>query len=133
MKTLKIPFSIDLRGGLSVTESTNDIIEQQITDLLVTAHFERVMNPAYGLGVPEFVFSPIRNSILSQRAEEIRAALQGAITLADIVTVTLAPTIDNNSTLYLDVRYRVRPSPQVFSLQKTVTGLVTDETFGATL
>lgn len=133
MRTLRVPFAIDSRGGFAMVDNTNAIVEQQIADLLATAHYERPMNPAYGLGVPEFVYSPIRQSLLAQRSAEIKAALASVVQLADIVEVTITPSPDNDTRLLLDVRYSVRPSPQVFSMQQTVTGLATDESFGATL
>jgi phage baseplate assembly protein W len=133
MKTLKVPFSIDSRGGLATIDNAPRIVEQQIADLLVTARYERPMNPGYGLGVPEFVFSPIRQALLAQRAAEIKAGLAAVVQLADIIEVTITPSPDVDTRLVLDVRYSIRPSPQVFSMQQTVTGLATDESFGQTL
>lgn len=134
MKTLRVPLQIDARGGLAVAEDTRSIVEQQITDILVTAHYERIMDPSYGAGVPEFVFTPIRTALLQTRAGEIRAHLSSIVALADIVSVRITESQGQNATLALDVRYTVRPSTQVFSVRQTVSGIVTDETtFGATL
>lgn len=130
MRTLKVPFQIDSRGGLATVEDTISIISQQIADLLATAHFERIMRPYYGAGVPEFIFSPIRAALLATRASEIKAYLNGIVELANIVRVSISEVPGQGSTLLLDVRYTVLPSPQVFSVVQTVTGIVTDESFG---
>lgn len=129
MKTLLVPFAISPNGGLATTESTVRIIEQQIIDILVTAHYERPMNPDYGAGVPEFIFVPIRSQITGIRAHEIKEHLASIVSLADIVSVTLTESPTNPTQLSLDVKYTVRPSTQVFSVTTTVTGIVTDETW----
>lgn len=129
MQTLRIPFQIDSRGGLAVVEDTVSIISQQIIDLLTTAHYERPMNPAYGAGVPEFLFRPVLPALLSTRASEIKTYLNSIVQLAVIQTVSLSQIPGPESTLSLDVKFTVVPSSRVFSVTTTVTGLVTDETF----
>ena len=51
------PFTI-VDGGLSVS-SDIDLIRQQITSVLETERYERVMNPGYGL--PDFLFDSASN------------------------------------------------------------------------
>lgn len=134
MKTLRIPFSIDSRGGLAYTESTQRIVEQQIIDIVATADYERIMNPHYGAGVPNFLFASILTNLLTAKAEEVRDRLKRSVQLADIVSVDMSPSSTGASTVVLDIRYTISPSPTVFSVQHTVSGLITDETtFGVLL
>lgn len=129
MKTLKIPFQIDNRGGLATEETTRGIIEQQITDILVTGDYHRRMNPKYGAGLPNFLFSPIIKPLLSAKAGEVQQVLAARVRLATIVSVTMEELSDSSSTVQLTVLYSILPSPTIFSMTQTITGLVTDETF----
>jgi phage baseplate assembly protein W len=128
MKTLLVPFQIDSRGGLAQTASTQQIVEQQIVDILMTSRFERIMNPDYGAALMEFIFTPVRNVLLRSKAEEVRTLLNALVLLASIEVVELEPVPGEESTLSLTVLYRIDPSPTVFTLTRTITGLVTDET-----
>lgn len=128
MKTLTVPFQIDSRGGIATTSSTQRIVEQQIVDILMTSRFERIMNPDYGAALMEFIFTPIRDQLLGVKADEVQQLLNSLVQLATIRVVRLIPQEAAESTLLLTVLYSIDPSPTVFELTRTVTGLVTDET-----
>lgn len=128
MRTLKTPFQIDARGGLAYTISTQDVVEQQIIDILVTSKFERPMNPNYGADLLDFIFSPVRTQLLSVKADEIRALLNATLSLATIVSLNLSSVPGSDSSLSLDIRYTISPSPTLISLTRTISGLISEET-----
>lgn len=129
MKTLKIPFQIDSRGGVATVSTTREIVAQQITDLLVTNKFERLMNPLYGADVRGFLFNRIDQMSLSLKAGEIQTLLQTRVKLANVIQVVMSPVVGSSSSVVVAVSYTITPSPEVHTVQQTVSGLVTEETF----
>lgn len=130
MRTLRVPFQIDGRGGLAVVEDSKSIVEQQITDILVTGFYERVMNPAYGAGLQNLIFQPILSTVLSLSEETIRNLLESTIVLAKIVSVSLRQSAKNVSTIDVAVVYSLNPSTATQTYRTTVSALITEETFG---
>lgn len=128
IRTLRVPLQIDGRGGLAFVSSTQDIVRQQITDLLVTNRYERVMRPEYGANIREFLFAPKAAELMKLRASEVHSLLSATVRLATIVSVTMTPMADRSAAVRVDVAYSIAPSPEVFQLSQTVSGLVTEET-----
>ncbi len=128
MKTIRTPFQLDPTGRMAVTEDPTTIIEQQITDLLVTYRGQRVMLPDHGADLEGFIFAPIRADVVGLKADEIHGTLARGISFGEIVAVRMTPVRDSDSTLRLTVYYRLSPTSPVQQLERTVSGLVTEET-----
>ena len=104
------------------------IVEQQITDLLVTNRYERLMLPDYGCHVSDMLFTPIIQQSLNIKASEIAQLLASEVQLAIIHGVTIMPIPGKDSTVNLNVQYSIKPASEVFTVSRTVSGLVTEET-----
>ena len=128
MKTIRTPFQIDHTGRVSLTNDPATIIEQQITDLLVTYRGQRVMRPDHGADLEGFIFAPIREDVINLKADEIHGILARGISFGEIIAVRMAPVPDSDSTIRLTVYYRLSPTSPVLTLERTVSGLVTEET-----
>ena len=129
MRTLLIPIQIDVNsGGLADTTDTGTIIEQQITDILVTNYAERLMAPEYGANLRAFLFSPARAELIDHKANDTGSLLRAAIVLADIVRCTMSIDPSSPSRILTTVQYRIKPGSEIFTFQHTVSGLVTEET-----
>lgn len=129
MRTLKVPFQIDSRGGLAVVEDTDTIVRQQIIDILVTAFYERPMNPLYGAGLQNIVFQPILSSMLALEESTVRSLLASRVTLAKITSVTLVQSKVVPSRIDVAVSYSLIPSTVTTTLRTSVSALVTEDTF----
>jgi hypothetical protein len=128
MKTLRIPFQLDATGRVATTTDPTTIIEQQITDLLVTYRGQRVMLPEHGADLEGFIFAPIRDDVVSLKADEIHGVLSRGISFGEIIAVRIAAVPDSDSTLRLTVYYRLSPTSPTQTVERVVSGLVTQET-----
>ncbi len=128
MRTLRVPFQIDSGGGLSEVSDTQTIVEQQMIDVLMTNFGERIMRPRYGANLRGFLFSPTRQDFMALKSGEAQDLLRAVVTLADIVNVRMIDVVGNDSTVKLQVYYRIKPSQQLLLLDHTIDGLVTQET-----
>ena len=70
----KFPVSVDSRGGIAMSQHEEDIREA-IWIILSTSRGERAMNPDFGCGVHDMVFSSISTSTLGMIRESVREAL----------------------------------------------------------
>jgi hypothetical protein len=128
MKTLRTPLQIDYTGRVSVTDDPTTIIEQQITDLLVTYRGQRVMHPEHGADLEGFIFAVIRDDVLQLKADEVHGILSYGISFGEIVAVRMVPIEGYDSSIRLQVYYRLSATSPVQVVERTVSGLVTEET-----
>lgn len=128
MRTLRTPFQLDATGRVATTNDPATIIEQQITDMLVTYRGQRVMFPDHGADLEGFIFAPIRDDVVNLKADEIFGILVRGISFGEIVAVRMAPIAGTDSSLLLTVYYRLSPTSPVLTLERIVSGFVTEET-----
>ena len=128
MKTIRTPFQLDYTGRVSITDDPATIIEQQITDLLVTYRGQRVMRPEHGADLEGFIFAPIRNDVMGLKADEIHGILTAGISFGEIIAVRMVPVQDAESSIRLQVYYRLSPTSPVQQVERVVSGFVTEET-----
>ena len=89
MKTIRTPFQLDHTGRVSITNDPSTIIEQQITDLLVTYRGQRVMLPDHGADLEGFIFAPLRDDVINLKADEIHGVLSRGISFGEIIAVRM--------------------------------------------
>ena len=127
MKTILTPFQLDYTGRVALTADPSTILEQQITDLLVTYRGERVMRPDHGADLEGFIFSPLRSDVIALKADEIHGILATGIAFGEIVAVRMVPIDGAESSVRLMVFYRLSPTSAVRQVDRIVSGLVTEE------
>ena len=54
--TLKLPVAVDGADGLKLIKNFPDLVEQNLKNLLLTLPGERIMDPAFGVGLATFLF-----------------------------------------------------------------------------
>jgi len=128
MRTIRIPFQLDYTGRVATTNDPATIMEQQITDLLVTYRGQRVMLPDHGADLEGFIFSPIRDDVTTLKADEIHGVLSRGVSFGEIVAVRMLPLEGAESSIRLTVFYRLSATSPVLSVERTVSGFVTEET-----
>jgi uncharacterized protein len=98
---------VNARGGLSFSQHEQDI-EEAIWLILSTAKGERVMKPAFGCGIHEYVFAPDNPATRGAIVYEVQKALAEYEARIDVESVRVEsfPESDNRLLIYVD--YRVR-------------------------
>ena len=128
MKTIRTPFQLDYTGRVAITDDPSTVLEQQITDILVTYRGQRVMRPEHGADLEGFIFSALRDDIITLKADEVHGILVRGISFGEIVAVRMTPVTDAESSIRLSVYYRLSPTSIVRQVDRIVSGLVTEET-----
>jgi phage baseplate assembly protein W len=113
-----VPFQIDPTiGGVQTLQDYSAIIAQHIATALMTSAFERVMLPAYGIGLRNSVFKNFANGVPSPLQSDITKGLAALVPEASINSVQVQPDPTNANVLVVTVEFSVVP----YSGTNTVT------------
>ena len=111
MRTIAVPFSFS-GGALRTTSNPHVIARQEITDVLTTDNYERVMVPMYGANTSSLLFTQVDNLVEADFKEEALHMLN--TNLSNCTVVTNRPPDGSwsgpghaEATLYVNVSYRL--------------------------
>jgi len=108
-------FPIGKGGNLNVAVH-EDSIQQAIRIILGTSPGERVMQPDFGCGIHELVFSLRNNTTAGMMVQRIRDALHKWEPRIDLLDVRVLPLPNEPSTVLINIEYRVRTTNNRFNL-----------------
>ena len=74
--TLKLPVAIDEADGLKLIKNFPDLVQQNLKNLMLTIPGERIMDPAFGVGLPRYLFEQNDPIVFA----EIQAKIQQQVT-----------------------------------------------------
>ena len=102
----KFPVKLDASGRFELSKYEEDI-EESIRIILGTIPGERVMQPEFGCGIYEYVFSTINISNLALIEEEVKKALTLYELRIEIIKVKAYPDTNKDGVILIDIEYRV--------------------------
>ena len=102
----KFPVKLDASGRFELSKYEEDI-EESIRIILGTIPGERVMQPEFGCGIYEYVFSTINISNLALIEEEVKKALTLYELRIEIIKVKAYPDTNRDGVILIDIEYRV--------------------------
>ena len=111
----KFPIQVTPQGGIA-TSLAEDRIEESILVILATAPGERVMQPDFGCGIHDLVFSPDDASTISKVIDKVRRALVDFEPRVDVLDVTAQKSDAQPNVLLIRVDYRVRDTNSMKNL-----------------
>ena len=109
---IDFPFHFDNRGHTATTDD-DDHIRDMIEQFLFTNTGERVNRPEFGSGLLQLIFSPNSPELASTLKFTVQAGLQQW--LGDVIEVQALEVLSEDSTLQVDISYRVRRSQEIQS------------------
>ena len=109
MLNIAVPFHVDGRGRTALCGDNRHLLEM-LELLLFTSPGQRVNRPDFGGGVRGLVFGGNSPELAAALRFSLQANLQRW--LGDLLEVVDLLTAAEDSTLTVDIRYRVRGNPQ---------------------
>jgi len=103
----KFPIRLNGRGGLSYVSGERSVAEA-IWIILSTPKKSRVMEPAFGCGIHDYVFAPNNANTRAVIETEVRSALMRWEERIDVLDVSATAHLDAPNTLLIEVDYRIR-------------------------
>lgn len=113
------PLQVDGRGRTAVT-SEEDHVRDLIEQVLFTAPGERVNRPTFGSGLPQLLFMPTSDELVTATQFLVQGALQQW--LGDIIQVENVSVEHDDSQVSVSVQYVVQRTQerQVAQLRRVV-------------
>lgn len=115
MRTITVPFSFS-GGSLRTTNNPHTIARQEITDVLTTDNYERVMVPMYGASTSSLLFTKVDTLVEADFKEEALHMLNANVSNCSVVQLSVTNRPPDGSwsgpghaeaTLYVNVSYRL--------------------------
>ena len=103
----KFPVKVNARGGLSFSKNDQDI-EESIWIILSTAKGERVMEPDFGCGIHDYVFTANNPGTRGSIAFEVQTALAEYEPRIELDNVRVESFPGSENRLLIRIDYRVR-------------------------
>lgn len=111
----KFPVGVDAQGDIALSEFEDDIREA-VHLILLTAKGERVMQPGFGAGLHEFVFTSMSATNLGAIQAAVREALIAWEPRIQVLAVEVEPDQGELGRLFINLDYRVRATNTRFNL-----------------
>lgn len=120
-----VPFQIDpATGGVAIISDYGTILSQHIQTIIMTAANERVMNPAYGFGLEQAVFTPINARLPSTLQSDIKTAIEKWESAVSVLAVNVSQSPQSPSLLTVTVEFVVVPFSNVNTVAVTTGGTI---------
>ena len=109
--SVKLPLSLDeVDGAYALNKDLKDVIKQNLKMILLTIPGERIMDPDFGVGIPQFLFE--QNTLETQRiiSGRIQKQVERYLPFIELVDFYTGPPqnelMDQNS-LNITIKYFV--------------------------
>ena len=116
----KLPLTLDPTDGFRLTKTIKEVVSQNLKMLLLTSPGERVMEPAFGVGLYNFLFEQNLEYTRTGIRETIRQQVKKYMPFLVIRDISFSPSegldIDENS-LGIVIKYLIPATGETDILQ----------------
>ena len=88
----KLPLSLDPRDGFRLTRTLKEVTSQNLKMLVLTSPGERIMEPAFGVGMYNFLFELEIESTRTRLRERIFEQVNKYMPFVEITGISFSPT-----------------------------------------
>lgn len=103
------PMRTDATGRIALVSREREI-EESIRLILGTSPGERPMRPEFGCPIADYVFAPADGETAARIAADVRSSLLRWEPRIELKDVTVGPDPDDQTVLYIDIRYSIGTS-----------------------
>ncbi len=87
--SVKLPLTYNSSDGpYTLNKKTKEAVRQNFKNLVLTAPGERVMDPQFGVGMRNFLFEQMNDSLFSRISERIRTQVQAYMPFVFVEHIT---------------------------------------------
>jgi len=121
-----IPFVTDDRDGIKLNKEYIDLVNQNLTMLLLTAPGERIMDPHFGVGMRKFIFEMDHPSTYSNISARIYKQVEKYLPYIEIEKVDFQSQGTGNSsiagnTVMIKIIFNIKPLNRRAMLEVPIT------------
>jgi|TARA_Y100000310_G_scaffold293147_1_gene322528 hypothetical protein len=105
--SLHLPITYNSADGFTMIKSIKRMIKQNFKMLLLTSPGERVMDPNFGVGVKNYLFSMYSENVPAQLRSKIMEQVGIYLPVVSITSIDFRTSNPDTSTLGLVITYRI--------------------------
>lgn len=128
MKSLSLPFRIDVDGHVATTGQYAKVVEGQLLDVLATNHTERIMRPDYGADLQRALFDPVDDLVRSDAGRQVMARIQQWAPRVTMDTVRFNSDALKPGQVFVDVTFKAGALSEVLTIRVPVSAFLNEET-----
>ena len=104
---IKIPITYDSGDGFTMLKTLNETVNQNLKMLILTIPGERVMEPEFGVGIQQYLFSNFSEDINADIAERINSQVKTYMPSVIINNINFHGSEPDSNRLSLSIEYYV--------------------------
>lgn len=116
----RLPLSFSPDGGYTGNTTIPQTVKQNLKNLFLTIPGERIMDPAFGVGMKRFLFEPNEHRTHNTIRTKITEQIKKYMSFIDIVEIKISTDPQNENSMFLTFRYIISPLNQQDELQLSV-------------
>jgi hypothetical protein len=105
--SLHLPITYNSADGFTMIKSIKRMIKQNFKMLLLTSPGERVMDPNFGVGVKNYLFSMYSENVPAQLRSKIMEQVGIYLPVVSITSIDFRTSNPDTGTLGLVITYRI--------------------------
>ena len=105
--SLHLPITYNSADGFTMIKSVKRMIKQNFKMLLLTSPGERVMDPGFGVGVKNYLFSMYSENVPAQLRSKIMEQVGIYLPVVSITSLDFRTSNPDTNTLGLVITYRI--------------------------
>ena len=105
--SLHLPITYNSADGFTMIKSVKRMIKQNFKMLLLTSPGERVMDPSFGVGVKNYLFSMYSENVPAQLRSKIMEQVGIYLPVVSITSIDFRTSNPDTNTLGLVITYRI--------------------------
>jgi len=127
MKALQYPFGLSPTGSIAVVTTYPELVKNQLIDILMTNFLERAMRPNYGSDLRSALFDPTDVLARGDAAKLVAQRINDGTPRVVLQSVKFVVDDMQQSTVFVDVQYRVGSFDQATQLRLPVSAFLNSE------
>ncbi len=104
---VKLPLAQDSSTGFAMISRIRELIKQNLKMLILTNPGERIMEPAYGVGIRTFLFENFEESVFEDIDQKIRKQISRYMPAVQVVELRFSSLGQDTNTLGLFLEYSI--------------------------
>jgi len=103
----KLPLALDSSNGYALLKTMRAVIKQNFKMLILTVPGERVMDPAYGVGMKTYLFNSFNENTYADIDSKIREQTKTYMPFVKIRSVSFGVADQDTSQLGIAIKYSI--------------------------
>tara|TARA_Y100000592_G_C5464418_1_gene315862 strand:+ start:352 stop:720 length:369 start_codon:yes stop_codon:yes gene_type:complete len=104
---VKIPITYDSGDGFTMLKTLDDTIKQNLKMLILTNPGERVMEPEFGVGIMQYLFSNFSENVYGEITQNIKSQAQRYMPAVIIHNIDFYSIDPDSNSMSFAIQYHV--------------------------